>query len=72
MSCTVKFVLPEGKEYDLGKFNEGKRTETQIVATAAKKYHNLIKRLELPGYLLRITRSNGNIDVPMEQVKKFL
>ena len=72
MACEVKFISSDGKEFTLGKFNEGKRTETQIVSAAAKKYHNLVKRLELPGHIFRITRPHGNIDVPVEQLKKYL
>lgn len=67
MARLVKMISGDGKEFILGRFNEGNRTEDQIIAAVVKKYHNMFKRLGLPGYKLRMVTKTGVHEVPIEQ-----
>ena len=73
MACQAKLIANDGREFALGKFNEGKRTETQIAHAIAQKYSAMIRRMGLPGPQIRIIRKDGtHLDIPLEQVRSVL
>ena len=72
MACHVTFITDDGRSFDLGRFNEGKKTDTQVALVAAKKYHNLVKRLDLPGHKFVVEREGGRVEIPLAQLKAAL
>lgn len=71
MACLLKLVTMDGRELKLGKFNEGKKTDTQIALAAARKYKNLIGRLECGGYKIIVQRGAGHIEVPVDTFRNM-
>lgn len=73
MSCYVKLLTPDAREFQLGKFNEGKKTDTDIALAAARKYKNLIRKLECGHYWIVVQRgSSAPIAVPVAQFRGLL
>jgi len=66
VACYVKFIEKGGREFKLGRFNEGKKSDTEIALTAARKYKNLFRNLECGGHLLVVERMGGSTQVPTE------
>lgn len=67
MACYVKFRTKDGREYPLGRFNEGKKSDSEIALAAARKYRNLMRSLECGGHFLVVQRDGGATMVPTEQ-----
>lgn len=69
MACYVKFITKDGREFPLGRFNVGKKTDTQIALAAARKYHNLVSKLECGGHRFVVERDGSRVEVPTESFR---
>lgn len=69
MACFVKLRTNDGREFELGRFNTGKKTDTEVALAAARKFKNLIGKLECGNHVLLVQRDGGNVSVPVEQFR---
>ena len=67
MACKVTLVVSDGREFPLGTFLEGKKSDTEIALTAARRYKNLVGKFQCHGHSLRVERKGGAVVVPVSR-----
>jgi hypothetical protein len=71
MACRIDLVEKGGRIFELGRFNEGKKTKEQVALAAARKYKNLISKLETGTWMMKLHSSAKfeGVEIPVEAIK---
>jgi hypothetical protein len=70
MACEVLLQFNDGREFSLGRYNQGKATPEKIALRAAKRYRNLIGKLSCND--ARIVVVDGNVATPVNALQQDL